>query len=154
MVLKGDKSSTIEKCTFWITGPAWTSSTTSPREIVEAPLNLDSIRLRFFRADGENPICLYVDSCNRLIELPGSTKICLTSKSLIPSVRIRTSLCGCSTRLGSNGGKVITPSIGRASPLGKLCWMKLTCSLTEAARSSLSLFRSELYFSSIGPLWM
>ena len=32
---------------------AWTSNTTSLREVVVTPLNLDSKRLRFYRADGE-----------------------------------------------------------------------------------------------------
>ena len=70
MALKGDKSSTIENYTFWITSPAWTGSMTSPMEVVEALLNLDSIRLRFSRLDDGNPICLYVDICNRSVELP------------------------------------------------------------------------------------
>ena len=131
MALKWDKSSTTENCTFWITDPTWTGSTTSSKEVVEDPLNLDSIHPGFSRADNGNPICLYVDICNRSTKLLGSTKICLTSKSLIPSFRIRGSSCGCSTQLGSTGGKVITPFIGHMPPLGKLCWMKLTYSLSR-----------------------
>ena len=150
MGLKGDKSSTIENCTFWITGTTWTGSTTSPREVVETPLNPDSIRSGFSRVDGRNPICLNADICNRSIELPGSTKIRLTSKSLIPKVRIRASSWGCSTRLGSTGGKVITPSIGRMPPGGKPSWMELTCYRMEVAQSNIFLFRLELYFSSTG----
>ena len=148
MALKGDKSSTTESCTFWITGPTWTGSTTFPKEVFEPSLNPNSIRLGFSRADGGNPICLYADICNRLVELPGSTKIHLISNSLIPNVRIRASLCGCSTRLGSIGGKVIVPSTRGAPLLGKLCWMELTYSFTEATRSSLFFFRLELYFLS------
>ena len=120
MALNGDRSFTIENCTLRITGPTWTGNTMSPRDVVEAPLNPDNICPRFSRLEGENPICLITDTCNRLIELPGSTKICLTSKSLIPNIRIKASLCGCNIRLGSTEGKVITPSIGRALPLVNL----------------------------------
>lgn len=91
MSLKGNKSSTIENCTLRTTGPAWMSSTTSSIEVVDAPLNPDSIRLGFFKVDNENPICLNVDICNRSVELLRSTKIRLTSNSLIPSVRMRAS---------------------------------------------------------------
>ena len=91
MALNGDKFSTIENCTFKIIDPAWMGSTISPREMVEAPLNSDSIRPRFSKADGVNPIYLNANIRNKLAELPGSTKIRLTSKSLIPSVRMRTS---------------------------------------------------------------
>lgn len=113
IALKWDTSSTTEKCKFCITGSAWTSSTTSPKEIVKALLNLDSIRTRFSRTNVGNPICLSADIYNRTAKLLGSTKIRLTSKSLIPNVRIRASLWGCNTRLGSTRGKVIIPSIGR-----------------------------------------
>lgn len=91
MALKNDKSSTIENCTFRITGPTWTGSTTSPKEVVEALLNPNSIHSRFSRVDGGNPICLNADICNRLVELPESIKLRLTSKSLIPNVRMKTS---------------------------------------------------------------
>ena len=140
MVLKGDKSSTTENCTFWMTRLACTGNTTSPKEVVEAPLNPNIIRSGFSKADGGSPICLYADIYKSSVELLGSTKIHLTSNSLIPTIRIRVSSCGCSTRSRSIGGKVIVPSTGRAPPLGKLCWMELTCSLTEATRSSLCLF--------------
>ena len=154
MALKGDKSFTNENCTFWVIGPVWTSNTMSPRKVIDAPLNPDSICPRFSRADGGSPIFLYVDICKRSTELARSIKILLTSKSLILSVRIRASSCGWSTRLGSIGGKVIIPSTGRVSSLGRSCWMELTCSLTEAAQSNLCLFHLELYFSSTGPPWM
>ena len=153
MALKGDKSSTIENCTFWITSPAWTGSTTSPRE-VEALLNPDSIRMGFSRVDGGNPICLYADICNRSVELLGLIKICLTSKSFIPNVRIRASSCGYNTWLGSIRGNVIVSSTRHAPSLGKLCWMESTYSLTKVFRSSLCLFLLELYFSSTKPPWM
>ncbi|RVW19211.1 hypothetical protein CK203_100125 [Vitis vinifera] len=55
----------------------------------------------------------------RSTELPGSTKIHLTSKSLVPKVRIRASSWGCNTQLWSTGGKVITPSIRCVPPGGK-----------------------------------
>ena len=133
MTLKWDKSSTTENYTFWITSLAWTSSTTSPREVVKAPLNLDSIRPGFSRVDGGNPICLNADIYNKSTKLPRSTKIRLTSKSVIPNVRIRASSWCCSTQLGSTRGNVIIPSMGRMPPLGKPIWRELTCSLTEAA---------------------
>ena len=71
MALKGDKSSTTKNCTFRIIGQAWTGSTTSPKEVVEAPLNPDSIHPGFCKANGGNPICLNADVCNRSVELPG-----------------------------------------------------------------------------------
>ena len=58
MALKGDKSSTTENRTFRVIGPAWTSNTTSPREVVVAQLNLDTIRPGFSRAKDGKPICL------------------------------------------------------------------------------------------------
>lgn len=91
MALNGDKSSTTKNCTFRITGLALLGSMISPKEVVEAPLNPDSTHPRFSRVDGGNPICLYTDICNRSIELLGSTKIRLTSKSLTPNVRKRAS---------------------------------------------------------------
>lgn len=91
MALKGDKSFTIENCTLKTIGLTWTSITTSPREVVDASLNPDSIRPRFSKADSENLICLNADICNRSVELSRSTKIRLTSNSLIPNVRMRTS---------------------------------------------------------------
>ena len=154
MALKGERSPTTKNYTFWVTGPTWTSNTTSPREIVDASLNSDNIRLGFSKTKGESLICLYADICKRLVELPESTKILLTSKSPIPNVRIKASSCGWSTRLGLTRGKVIIPSIGCMLLLGKLYWMELICSLTETAQSNLCLFRLELYFSSITPPWM
>ena len=112
MALNGDRFATIENCTLRITGPAWTGNTMSPKDVVEASLNPDNVHLGFSKFEGLNPIYLIIDTCKRSGELPGSTKIHLTSKSLIPSVRIRTSRCGCNIRLGSTGGKVITSSIG------------------------------------------
>ena len=91
MTLKGDKSSTIENCTLRTTSTTWMGSTTSPKEVVDAQLNPNNIRLGFSKVDGENPICLNTDICNKSAELPGSIKICLTSKSLIPNVKMRTS---------------------------------------------------------------
>ena len=91
MALNEDKSSITKNCMFRITGSAWTGNMISPREVVEAPLNPDSIRPRFSRADGGNSFCLNADICNRSTELLGSTNICLTSKSLIPNVRMRAS---------------------------------------------------------------
>lgn len=154
MALKGDKSSTIENCTFWVTRPTWMGNMTFPKEVVDAPLNPDNIRPGFSRVDGERPIFLYADICKRSTKLPGSVKTILTSKSLIPSVRIRASSCGHNTRLGSIGGKVIILSIRQVPLLVKLCWMEPTCSLTEATQSNLFFFSLELYFSSTRPPWM
>ena len=112
IALKGDKSSTIKNCTLRVIGPTWIGSTISSMEVVEASLNPNNIRPRFSRLEGMNPICLITDTCKRFAKLPGSTKIRLTSKPSIPSVKIRASRCGCNTRTGSTGGKRITPSIG------------------------------------------
>lgn len=149
MALKRDKSSTTENCTFWTTILAWTGNTMSPREVVKAPLKPDSTRLGFSRANNKNPIYLNAKIYNRLAELPKSTKIRLTSKSLIPGVRMRTSSYDYNTRLGSIGEKVIIPFIGRMPPSGKPGRIELTRSLTEAARSNLCLFHLEFYFSSM-----
>lgn len=105
MALIGDMSSTIENCTFKVTGLAWTGSMMSSNDVVEAPLNPDNILPGFSILESENPICLITNTCKRSIELPGSTKIRLTSKSMIPNVRIRASRCGCNIRLGSTRGK-------------------------------------------------
>ena len=123
MALNENRSSTTENCTLRVTGLAWIGNTMSPRDVVEAPLNPDNIRLGFSRFNGVYPICLITDTCKRFAELPGSTKIHLTSKSLIPNVRIRASRCGCNIRLGSIGGKVITLSIEQVIPLVNLGWM-------------------------------
>lgn len=154
MVLKGVKSSTTKNCTFWIIGTTWKGNTICPKEVVEAPLNLDSIHLGFSRADGGNPIYLNTNICNKLVKLPGSTKTHLTSKLLIPNVRIRASSWGCSTLLGSTEGNAIIPFMGHVLPLGKLVRRELTYSLIEATQSNLCLFHLELYFSSMPPLPM
>ena len=121
MALKGEKSSTIKNCTFLVIGPTWTGNTMSPKEVVVAQLNQNSIRPGFSRTDGESPICLQADICKRLAELPGSTKTLLTSNPLIPNVGIRAFSCGCMTRLAFIGGKVIMSSTEGASPFDKLC---------------------------------
>ena len=154
MALKGDKSSTTENCTLRMIGLAWTGSTTSPREVVVAPLNPDKICPGFSRLEGSSPICLITNASKRSAELPRSTKIRLTSKSPIPRDRIRGSRCGCNSRVGSTGGKMIVSSIGWALPLVNPGWMELTRSHTDAACSSLCPFRLESYSSSRGPLWM
>ena len=58
MVLYDDKSSTTENHTLRVGGLAWTGSTTSPRDIVAAPLNPNKSRIGFSKADDEHPICL------------------------------------------------------------------------------------------------
>ena len=154
MALNGDKFATIENCTLRVTGLTWAGNTMSPKDVVEAPLNPDNIVLGFSRFKGINPICLITDTYKRSGELPRSTKIRLTSKSLILNVGIRASRCGCNIQLGSTGGKVITSSIGWALLLVNLGRMELTCARTETAQSSLYLFRLELYSSSRGPSWI
>ncbi|RVW22445.1 hypothetical protein CK203_099234 [Vitis vinifera] len=86
MTLKGDKSCTTENCTLRVTGPAWTGSTMSPKEVVDDPLNPDKIRPGFSRP------------------------------SPISRDRMRASRCGCSVRVRSTGGKMIVPSMGRGPP--------------------------------------
>lgn len=105
MALNGGMSSTTENCTFKVTGSTWMGSMMSSNDVVEAPLNPNNIRPGFSILEGENPICLITDTCKRSVELPRSTKIRLTSKSVIPNVRIRASRCGCNIRLGSTRGK-------------------------------------------------
>lgn len=112
IALKGNKSSTMDNCMLRVIEPAWIGSTISLRDIVEAPLNPNSIRPGFSRLEGINPICLTTNTCKRFVELPGLTRILLTSKSPIPNVRMRVSRCDCITQAGSTGGKRITPSIG------------------------------------------
>ncbi|KAL6312228.1 hypothetical protein AAG906_020313 [Vitis piasezkii] len=90
MTLKGDKSCTTENCTLRVTGPAWTGSTMSPKEI----------RPGFSRPVRLCPMWLTTDACTRLIELPGSTRMRLTSKSPISRDRMRASRCGCNIRVG------------------------------------------------------
>ena len=125
----------------------------SPMEIIEALLNPDSIRLGFSIADGESPICLYVNIYKRSSELPESTKFFSRQNHL-------------SLVLGSGHFCVVVvpdqvyqreddcPVHQHAPLLGESRWMKLTYSLTEAAWISLCLFHLELYFSSTGPQWM
>ena len=88
----------------------------SPMEVVVASLNLDKICPRFSRLEGSSPICLIIDSCKRSAELPGSTRIHLTSKSPILRNRKRASRCGCSIHVGSTRRRMIVPSIGWALP--------------------------------------
>ena len=116
MTLKGDKSCTTENCTLRVTGPAWTDSTISPKEVVDDPLNLDKIRPGFSRLVRLCPMWLMTDACTRSAELPGSTRMRLTSKSPISKDRMRASRCGCNIRVGSTGGKMIVPSMGQAPP--------------------------------------
>ena len=154
MALKGDKSSTTENCTLRMTGLAWTGSTMSQRKVVVAPLNPDKIHPGFSRLEGSSPIYLITDACKRSVELPGSTRIRLTSKSPIPKDRIRASRYGCNIQVGSTRGKMIVPSIRWVLPPVNQGWMELIRSHMDAARISLCLFRLESYSSSRGPPWM
>ena len=74
-----------------MTGLAWIGSVISPSDVVETPLNPDNILLGFSRLDGMNHICLTINTYERSVELPGSTRILLIAKSLIPNVRMRAS---------------------------------------------------------------
>ena len=154
MALKGGKSSTTENCTLRMTGPACTGSTTSPREVVAAPLNLDKICPRFSRSESSSPICLITDACKRSAELPGSTRIRLKSKSPIPRDKMMASRCGCNIRVGSTGEKMIIPSIGWAFASINPGWMELTRSRIDTACNSLYFFRLESYSLSRDPPWM
>ncbi|WJZ81031.1 hypothetical protein VitviT2T_000894 [Vitis vinifera] len=151
MTLKGNKSCTTENCTLRVTGPAWTSSTISPKEVVDASLNPDKIRPGFSRPVRLRPMWLMTDACIRSVELPGSTSMCLTSKSPISKDRMKASRYGCNIRVGSTGGKMIVPSIGRGPPPVIPGRMELTCSRTDVARNNFYLFRLESYSSSNGP---
>ena len=113
ITLKGDKSCTTENCTLRVTRPAWTNSTISPNEVVDAPLNPDKIRPRFSRPVRMCPMWLMTDACTRSTKLPGSTRMCLTLKFSISRDKMRASQCGCNIRVGSTDGKMIVPSMGR-----------------------------------------
>ena len=151
MTLKGDKSYTTENCTLRVTRPAWTGSTMSPKEVVDDPLNPDKIRPGFSRFVRLCPMWLTTNACTRSAELPGSTRMRLTSKSPISRDRMRASRCGCSVRVGSTGGKMIVPSMGRGPPLVSPGRMELIRSRTNAARNNFCLFLLESYSSSDGP---
>ena len=151
MTLKGDKSCTTENCTLRVIGPAWTNSTISPKEVVDAPLNPDKIRPGFSRPVRLCPMWLATDACIKSAELPGSTKIRRTSKSPISRDKMRASRCGCSIRVGSTGGKMIVPSMGRGPPPISPGRMELIRSRIDAARNNFCLFRLESYSSSDGP---
>ena len=73
MALNGDRSSTIENCTFKVIGLTWAGNTMLPRDVIEAPLNPDNIRPGFSIFESENTICLITDTCKRLVELLRST---------------------------------------------------------------------------------
>ena len=151
MTLKGDKYCTTENCTLRVTGPAWTDSTISPKEVVDAPLNPDKIRPRFSRPVRLCPMWLMIDACIRSTELPGSTKMGLTSKFPISRDRMRALRCGCNIRVGSTGGKMIVPSMGRG-PLQVIPGrMELIRSCTNASRNNLYFFHLESCSSSDGP---
>ena len=152
MTLKGDKSCTTENCTLRVTGPAWTGSTISPKEVVDDPLNPDKIRPGFSRPVRLCPMWLTTDACTRSAELPGSTSMRLTSKSPISRDRMRASWCGYNIRVGSTDGKMIVPSMGQGPFPVILGRMELTRSRTNAARNNFCLFRLKSYFSLDGPL--
>ncbi|RVW84097.1 hypothetical protein CK203_040606 [Vitis vinifera] len=116
ITLKGDKSCTTENCTLRVTEPAWTSNTISPKELVDASLNPDKIRPGFSRPVRLCPMWQMTDACTRSVELPESTRMRLTSKSPISRDRMRASWCGCNIQVGSTGGKMIVPSMGRGPP--------------------------------------
>ena len=151
MTLKGDNSCTTENCTLRVTGPAWTGSTMSPKDVVEDPLNPDRIRPGFSRPVRLCPMWPTTDACTRSAELPGSTKIRRTSKSPISRDKMRASRCGCSVRVGSTGGKMIVPSMGRGPPPVSPGRMELMRSRIDAARNNFCLFRLKSYSSSDGP---
>ena len=150
MTLKGDKSCTTENCTLRVTGPAWIGSIMSPKEVVDDPLNSDRIRPGFSRPVRLCPMWLTTDACTRSAELPGSTRIRLTSKSPISRDMMRASRCGCNIRVGSTGGKMIVPSMGQGPPPVIPGRMELIRSRTDAAHNNFCLFHLESYSSSDG----
>ncbi|RVW15436.1 hypothetical protein CK203_094702 [Vitis vinifera] len=139
MTLKGDKSCTTKNCTLRVTGPAWTDSTMSPKEVVDDPLNPDRIRPEFSRPVRLCPMWLTTDAYTRLVELPGSTRMRLTSKSPIFRDRMRASWCGCSIRWGLLVGKRLSHLWGEG-PLVIPGRMELTRSRTDAARNNFCSF--------------
>ena len=151
MILKGDNSCTTENCTLRRTGPAWTGNMMSPKDGVDEPLNPDRIRPGFSRPARLCPMWATTDACTRSTELPGSTRIRLTSKSPISRDRMRASRCGCSVRVGSIGGKMVVPSMGRGPPPVSPGRMELMRSHIDATRNNFCLFRLESYSSSDGP---
>ena len=134
-----------------VTGPAWTGSIMSPKDVVDNPLNPDRIRPEFSRPVRLCPMWLTTDACTRSVELPRSTKMHLTSKSPISRDRMRASRCGYSVRVGSTGGKMIVPSMGRGPPPVRPCRMELMHSRIDVARNNFCLFRLESYSSSDKP---
>ena len=77
MELKMGKSSIIENCMFWVTGPACTGNMTSPRKAVVAPLNPNNIRLGFSRADGRSPISYRLTPARGQLSYPDRSKLFL-----------------------------------------------------------------------------
>ena len=148
MILKGD---TTENYTLRVTGSAWTGSTMSPKDVVDNPLNPDRICPGFSRPVRLCPMWLTTNACTRSAELPGSTKMRLTSKSTTSRDKMRVSRCGCSVRVGSTSGKMIVPSMGRGPPSVTLGRIELTRSHTNVARNNFCLFHLESYSSSDGP---
>ena len=65
MALNRDRSSIIENYMFKVIGTTWTGNTMSPRDVIEVLLNPNNIRLGFSRFEGENPICLIINTCKR-----------------------------------------------------------------------------------------
>ena len=133
-----------------VTGLAWTGSIMSPKEVVDDPLNPDRIHQGFSRLMRLCPMWLTTDACTRSAELPRSTRMRLTSKSPISRDRMSASRCGYKVRVGSTGGKMIVPSVGRGPPLVNPGRMELIRSRTDAARNNFCLFRLESYSSSDG----
>ena len=88
----------------------------SPKEVVDDPLNPDRIRPGFSRPVRLCPMWLTTDACTRSAELPGSTRMHLTSKSPISRDMMRASRCGCNILVGSTGGKMIVSFMGRDPP--------------------------------------
>ncbi|RVX10761.1 hypothetical protein CK203_018299 [Vitis vinifera] len=82
MTLKGDNSCTTENCTLRVTGPAWTGSIMSPKDVVDDPLNPDKIRSGFSRPARLCPIWPTTDACTRSAELPGWAPVDIVYDSL------------------------------------------------------------------------
>ncbi|RVX20600.1 hypothetical protein CK203_002922 [Vitis vinifera] len=80
--------------------------------MVDDPLNPDKIRPGFSRPARLCPIWPMTDACTRSAELPGQPRYVL-HQNLLFLERMRASRCGCSVRVGSTGGKMIVPSMGR-----------------------------------------
>ncbi|RVX20132.1 hypothetical protein CK203_004760 [Vitis vinifera] len=80
-----------------------------PKDVVEDPLNPDKIRPGFSRPETVSHVA--TNACTRSPNCLGQQDT--PHRSLLSRDKMRASRCGCSVRVGSTGGKMIVPSMGR-----------------------------------------